>query len=395
MPTPAERLDRLPPYIFVSIARKINHLQADGHSVRRLDIGNPDMPPPDHVVQQLTETAHDPTQHGYSGYRGVASFREAVAGHYARRFGVRLDPETEVLPLLGSKEGVVNLATAYLDPSDGVLVPEVGYPSYAMAARLAGARMVWVPMDPTNGYMLRVGDVSSTDAANAKLLWTNYPNNPTGGVITTRDYAVLVEFCKQHDILLASDNPYVEVTYDGIQAGSVLQVPGAKDHAVEFMSFSKAYNMAGWRLGAAVGNPEALRHLLHIKSNMDSGHFKAIYAAGVAALEATPADWMQARNAIYQRRRDMLLAALPGFGLEAQYPPQGAMYIWARVTTGESDTAYVDRALAEAHVSLAPGSAYGPGGAGFVRLSVGVPDAEIQHALDQLTTWHASRAITL
>lgn len=393
LPAPAKRLDRLPPYIFVSIAEKISALTHAGHTVIRLDIGNPDMPPPEHVITTLSAAANDPTKHGYSGYRGVPGFRQAVAAYYARRFGVELDPETQVLPLIGSKEGIVNLSTAYLDPDDVVLVPEVGYPSYEMAARLAEACPVWVPMLPEANYMLDLTQVAPDDAARAKLLWVNSPNNPTGGVLDDAQYTALVRYCREHNILLASDNPYVEVTYDGVRAGSVLQAPGAQDVSVEFVSFSKSYNMAGWRLGAAVGSADALRNLLHIKSNMDSGHFKAVYDAGVAAMADTPDSWTAARNAIYQRRRDRILAGLAAVGLEAPQPPRGAMYIWARLTAGnpvETATAYVDRALQEAHVSLAPGAAYGPGGTGHIRISVGVADALIEQALDRLTTWYTA-----
>lgn len=391
MPVPAQRLSQLPPYIFVSIAEKIQQITADGHSVIRLDIGNPDMPPPDHVIAKLNGSAADPTKHGYSGYRGIPAFRNAVAAYYAKRFDVSLNPETEVLPLLGSKEGIVNLSTAFLDPGDVVFMPEVGYPTYEMAARLATATPVWVPMMPEDNYMLDLSSLSDEDSKAAKMLWVNSPCNPTGGVLDQTQYATLVAYCHEHDILLASDNPYVEVTYDGVEAGSVLQVDGAKGIAVEFLSFSKSYNMAGWRLGAAVGNAEAIKSLLHIKSNMDSGHFKAIYEAGIVAMMETPDDWIIERNSIYQRRRDMILAMLTAVGLEAPYPPRGAMYIWARLTPDNpisTAKAYVDDALQQAHVSLAPGFAYGPGGAGYIRISVGVPDTSIKAAFERLKTWY-------
>jgi LL-diaminopimelate aminotransferase len=394
LPAPAKRLDQLPPYIFVSIAEKISALTQAGHTVIRLDIGNPDMPPPNHVVSQLSESANNPAKHGYSGYRGTATFRQAVSDHYARRFGVELNPETEVLPLIGSKEGIVNLSTAYLDPDDVVLLPAVGYPAYEMAARLAGACPVWVPMLPDENYMLDLSQVSNADATKAKLLWVNSPNNPTGGVLEQSQYAALVAYCREHDILLASDNPYVEVTYDETQAGSVLAIDGAKETSVEFMSFSKSYNMAGWRLGAAVGNADALQSLLHIKSNMDSGHFKGIYDAGIAAMSDTPQNWIHERNAIYQQRRDRILSGLAAIGLEAPHPPRGAMYIWARLVSDNpipSAANYVEHALQEAHVSLAPGGAYGPGGADCIRISVGVQDTLIEQAFERLTTWYATR----
>ncbi|MEO0563033.1 MAG: aminotransferase class I/II-fold pyridoxal phosphate-dependent enzyme, partial [Chloroflexota bacterium] len=383
-----QRLQNLPPYIFATIAEKLDVLRTTGAEVIRLDIGNPDMPPPPHVIEKLREGASNTTKHGYSGYRGVATFREAVAEHYQRRYDVSLDPDKEVLPLLGSKEGIVNLTSAFVDVGDCVLVPEIGYPAYMMATRLCGGNLAWVKMDPDQNYLPILNDISEVDASGAKLMWVNYPNNPTGGIATQEDYAAMVDFCRRHDVLLASDNPYVDVMYEQQKAGSVLQADPALNHTVEFMSFSKSYNMAGWRLGAAVGNPDALKHLLHIKSNMDSGHFKAIYDAGTAALLETPDAWIAERNAIYERRRDLILDALPSIGLEAPHKPMGAMYIWARRTNGKDTSSYIDAALEQAHVSLAPGAAYGPGGEGYIRLSVGLPDDEIARALERLAQWY-------
>lgn len=387
MPKQAARLDNLPPYIFVSIAQQIQKLTEAGHEILRLDIGNPDLPPQKHVVDALYDFAQRPDTHGYAGYRGIPSFRKAIADHYLARFGVELDPETEVLPLIGSKEGIVNLSFAYLDRGDVVLVPSIGYPAYAMGAKLAGADVEWVPTPAEHQFRIDVSQLTNDQLERAKLLWINYPNNPTGATADTQFYQQLVDFCQKHDILLASDNPYVEITYDNYQAGSVLQANHAKDIAVEFMSFSKAYNMAGWRLGAAVGNAEAIKRLLHVKSNVDSGHFKAIYQAGIQALQATPEEWLQERNAIYQNRRDMLMDALPEMGLEA-HKPRAAMYIWAKIQREDLKQTYTDLALQQAHVSLAPGAAYGPQGEGYVRMSVGVPDDTLKRAIDQLKSWY-------
>lgn len=386
MPSSSERLKRLPPYIFVELTRRIQEVSASGGEVIRLDIGNPDMPPPQHVIDCLSDSANQPDQHGYSGYRGIASFRQAVAAHYAKRFGVTLNPETEVLPLIGSKEGIVNLCLAYLDTGDYALVPAIGYPSYAMATRLAGAEPIYLSMSPTDDYRIQPDQIDTRIAQQAKLFWVNYPNNPTGAVVDVHYYQELVTFCLEHDLLLASDNPYVEITYDGHQAVSALQAENAKACTVEFMSFSKAYNMAGWRLGAAVGNSEALRNLLHVKSNMDSGHFKAVYAAGINALKHTSDEWIQDRNKKYQDRRDRLHAILPDIGLSARLP-KGAMYIWAQVLKGD-DQLYIREALTHAHVALAPGSAYGPGGEGYVRLSIGVPDDKLDTAIERLKQWY-------
>ncbi len=385
----SHRLDRLPPYVFVTISQNVQRLTAAGHDIIRFDIGNPDMPPPPHVIETLAQTASNPGQHGYAGYRGIPAFRQAVAAYYQQRFDVTLDPESEVLPLIGSKEGIVNLMLAHVDENAVVLVPEIGYPAYEMGAKLAGGTVAFVPMPRENGYLLDVEQIAPEDAQKAQILWVNYPNNPTGANATQSFYKQVVAFCREHSILLTSDNPYVEVMYDGASGISALQADPDKACTVEFMSFSKSYNMAGWRLGAVVGNAAALKNLLHVKSNMDSGHFKAIYHAGISALEQTPAEWIAQRNAIYQRRRDLIMNTLTDTGLEAE-APQGAMYIWARVIDGSAED-YVLSALNDAHVSIAPGAAYGPGGDGYLRLSVGVPDERLQEGLQRLKTWYTKQ----
>jgi LL-diaminopimelate aminotransferase len=347
------------------------------------------MPPPNVVVEELAHSAWNPNNHGYSGYRGIASFRQAMARYYQSRFGVSVDPEREVLPLIGSKEGIVNLCIAYLDPGDIALVPDVGYPSYAMGARLAGAEIHWLPIEEDGDFLPDIRLIPPDVARRAKLLWVNYPNNPTGATAEADFYQQAVDFCCTNDILLVSDNPYVDVVFDGYRAGSALQVQDAKDCIIELISFSKTYNMGGWRLGAAVGNAEALKRLLHVKSNMDSGHFKPVYEAGIAALEQTPQEWLDERNRIYQSRRDRLLAALPEMGLTA-HKPKGSIYVWARVLEGDGGV-YAEEVLANAHVSIAPGAAYGPGGTQYVRFSLGVPDDRFDLALDRLKSWYASR----
>ncbi|MBZ0306420.1 MAG: aminotransferase class I/II-fold pyridoxal phosphate-dependent enzyme [Anaerolineae bacterium] len=388
MPESASRLHRLPPYAFAVIGQRIREMQVRGLDIIRLDIGSPDMPPPQHVIDALAESANDPDQHGYSGYQGIPEFREAVARYYQRRFGVTLNPDTEILPLIGSKEGIVNMCLGYLDTGDVALVPDIGYPAYSMGSRLAGADVHWLPLRAENGYLTDVGAIPDLIANRAKILWVNYPNNPTGAGADVDFYSDVVSFCRQHDILLLSDNPYVEVTFDGYQACSTLLADDAKSCTVEFMSFSKSYNMGGWRLGAAVGNAPALRTLLQIKSNVDSGHFKAIYQAGIAALDHTPQSWIDERNAIYQRRRDRILEVLPQIGLIAQRP-KGSLYVWAAVEQGTSQ-GYVEQALTGALVALTPGEVYGQGGVNYVRLSVGMADDRLDEALQRLVEWYQS-----
>lgn len=387
MPVPAQRLQNLPPYFFAVQGQRLQEMAAQGIDVVSLDIGSPDLPPPSAVVETLVEASRQANSHGYSGYKGIPAFRQAVARNYQRRFNVTLDPDREVLPLIGSKEGIVNLALAYLDKGDVALVPDISYPSYSMGARLAGGEVFWLPMD--KNYRPDVSSVPRDVLRRAKLVWVNYPNNPTGATVELDFYTQMVSFCREHDLLLASDNPYVDVTYDGYRAPSVLQVSDAVSCAVEFMSFSKTYNMGGWRLGAAVGNADALRILLQIKSNVDSGHFRAIYQAGVAAVDTTPQTWIDERNRVYQQRRDRILEVLPRIGLEAEIP-KGSLYIWARALNGDG-AAYVMAALDEAHVALAAGGAYGPGGTDYVRISLGVPDDRLGLALERLQTWYARR----
>jgi len=388
-PPAAERIRTLPPYPFAVLNQRVRALQQAGKDIIRLDIGSPDMPPPEAVTETLYASAQRPDRHGYAGYKGTAGFREAIAAYYQRRFGVTLDPETEVLPLLGSKEGIVNLALAYISPGDVVLTPAISYPAYAAGAHLAGGEAIFLPVSEKDGYLPDFTAIRPADAARAKLLWVNYPNNPTGSVADLDFYTQAVEFCRRNNLILASDNPYVDVTFDGYVAPSALQADGAKDCAVEFMSFSKTYNMAGWRLGAAVGNAEAIRNLLVVKSNVDSGHFHAVYDAGIVALQ-TPQAWIDERNGIYQRRRDRILAVLPEIGLKA-YKPAGSLYVWARVEDGDGG-AYAEAALEAASVVIAPGLIYGEAGRQYLRFSVGVPDDHLDEALERLKRWFASRA---
>jgi LL-diaminopimelate aminotransferase len=386
MPSSSARLRNLPTYVFAVIGQQLRQMKLQGIDVIRLDIGNPDLPPADFVVDALTASARNPHNHGYSDYTGLPAFREAVARYYKRRFNVDLNPETEVLPLIGSKEGIVNLSMAYLDKGDISLVPAIGYPSYEMGARMAGADICHVAMPAERRFLIDTDSVPPAVCEKAKLLWVNYPNNPTGTVAHLDFYAGIVAFCAEHDILLASDNPYVDITFGEYKAPSVLQVADSKDVTVEFVSLSKTYNMAGWRLGAAVGSASALKNLLAVKSNFDSGHFRSIYEAGIVALDNTTEEWLDARNQVYERRRDMIMAALPEIGLSADMP-LATLYIWAKVQNMNA-LEYVNRTRTEAYVSVAPGAAYGPDGDNYVRISLSLPDDRIEEALYRLKIWY-------
>jgi LL-diaminopimelate aminotransferase len=271
-----------------------------------------------------------------------------------------------------------------------VIIPNIAYPAYEGGARLAGASIIEVRLDPANGFLPDFSSITG-DLSQVKMLWLNYPNNPTGAIADLPFYAQAVAFCREHNLLLCSDNPYSELTYDGYVAPSALQAPGAKDCTIEFMSMSKTYNMAGWRLGAAVGNREAIANLLRVKSNVDSGHWKPIFDAGITAINTTPQSWIDERNARYAARRELILSALPSIGLEAFKSP-ASLYVWAHVLDGD-DQHYIHHALDEALVALAPGSMYGPGGVGHIRFSLGVTDERLEQALDRLREWYQVKVV--
>ena len=383
---PSNRLENLPPYIFSSLGSHIRSFAAAGNDIIRLDIGSPDGMPPPNVIDALTNSARQPHTHGYSSYNGIPEFRRAVSHYYAQRFGVSLNPDTQVLPLLGSKEGLVNLCLAYLNEGDTVLVPDIAYPAYSRGAMLAGAVVQWLPLIDENQFLPDVKAISLDVAKRAKLMWINYPNNPTGAVADKDFYQSVVDYCREHQILLASDNPYFDLTFDGFRAGSVLEAEGANECCIEFMSFSKTYNMGGWRLGAAVGNSEVLKLLLQMKSNLDTGHFVAIYQAGIAALEYTSEAWAVERNQNYERRRDMIMDTLPHIGLSAQ-KPYASMYVWAKANDGNGQ-GYAQSALENTFVSVTPGYAFGPGGEQYVRFSLGITDDRLDVALRRLKEWY-------
>jgi LL-diaminopimelate aminotransferase len=395
----AGRLLNIPPYPFARWAKHVEAIRQQGIDVIRLDIGNPDMPPPGGVVEALCQSAHRPDHHGYPGYRGLPALREAIAGYYERRFGVTLDPDTEVVPLLGSKEGIVNVALACLDPGDLALVPDPCYAPYAVGAALAGAEVHAFPLLPERNFLPDLDAIPPEAADTAILMWLNYPNNPTGATADLEFFAQAVDFAQRHGLLLCHDAPYCDVTYDGYVAPSLLQVPGASEVAVEFNSLSKTCNMAGWRVGMAVGNSDALASLAQVKSNVDSGIFRPLQEATIQALSADP-EWLLARNEVYRQRLEIILEGLKAVGMEASRP-RATLYVWARIPEpaegrGASGCTSEKVALAlleRAGVAVAPGSFFGPAGEGYVRLSVTAPTARIREAMERLCQFAASSAV--
>ncbi len=383
-PESARRLRNLPPYPFARWEGVVNEVKRQGQDIIRLDIGNPDLPPADAVIEALYASAKRPDVHGYSGYRGLPEFRRALAEYYARRFNVTLDPDKHIVPLLGSKEGIVNMALAWLDAGDLALIPDPGYAPYAAGARLAGADFVTFPLLAENGFLPDLDAIPAEVADRAKLLWLNYPNNPTGAVADLDFLARAVDFARRHNLLLCYDNPYCDQTYDDYVAPSILQVEGALDVAVEFNSLSKTFNMAGWRMGMAVGNPVALAALAQVKSNLDSGLFQPLQEAAVVAITQTPPAWFAARNALYRERFDILVAGLQALGITARRP-QATLYLWAAIPAGWASSEAFARAVMErTGVVFAPGSFFGPAGEGYVRISVTASTEQIREAMKRL-----------
>jgi LL-diaminopimelate aminotransferase len=376
----ADRIAKLPPYMFAELDRKIGEKRAAGVDVISLGIGDPDMPSPRHVVEALQEAAEDPSTHQYPSYYGLPALRKAVADWYGQRFGVDLDPDTEVQPLIGSKEGIAHLAWALVDPGDEVLVPDPGYPVYEIGTRLAGGTPVSLPHVEETGFLPDLSSAKVTDRTS--LLWLGFPSNPTAAVAELPVFREAVAFAREHDLLLAHDAAYSEITFDGFVAPSVLQVPGAKDVAVEFGSASKTFNMTGWRVGWAVGNAEAIGALATVKTNIDSGIFNGIQRAAVAALTG-PMDHLQELRDRYRHRRDVVIDALNGLGWDLK-APLGSFYVWFPTRAGVSSAEFCDLLLERAGVVTAPGAGYGANGEGYVRISLTVADDRLAEAMDRI-----------
>jgi LL-diaminopimelate aminotransferase len=377
---PSKRLERLPPYLFAELERKVREKRDAGVDVISLGIGDPDTPTPVPVIDALAAGAADPGTHRYPANRGRPELREAVARFYARRFGVELDPESEIVPALGAKECIFNLNLAFLDPDSIALAADPGYPVYTGGALLAGSEAVLMPLLPELGFAPDLDAIGGDVARRARLLYLNYPNNPTGAILPDGLFERAVEFGREHDVLIVHDASYTETTFDGYVAPSFLETPGAKEVGVEVFSLSKGWNMTGWRTAAVVGNAEAVNAYWHLKTNIDSGMFEPVQLAAAAALDAGPPPEMRE---IYQRRRDLVCDALREIGVDVT-PPKGTIYIWAPVPSGHTSASYCELVLEESAVVVSPGGAYGPNGEGFFRISLTVPDARLAEAVERL-----------
>jgi LL-diaminopimelate aminotransferase len=377
---------RIPPYLFAEIDRKVAAKRAAGVDVISLDIGDPDMPTPAPIVDAAVAAAHDPANHRYASYYGLRDLRAAMADWYRRRFSVDLDPDTEVLPTLGSKDGIAHLPIALVDPGDVVLCPDPGYPVYVTGAIMAEAEPYRLPLLEENGFLPDLAAIPETTLQRAKLLWVNYPNNPTAAVAPRRFLEEAVAFCRRHNLVLASDAPYTEVSFDGYRPPSLLEIPGAREVGLEFHSLSKTYNMTGWRVGMAVGNAELVALLGQLKTNLDSGIFQVVQRAAIAALTEST-EQLDRRNATIRRRQKLLRDALAGAGIDVDLPA-ATFYLWGHVPDGYDSISFATALLDRVGVNVTPGVGFGPSGEGYFRVSVTAPDERVEQACERLRGLH-------
>ncbi len=379
----ARRVEQLPPYLFMTISRLIQEQSARGVDVISFGIGDPDLPTPQHILDSLKRAVDDPANHRYPESDGLPELRASIAHWYRRRHGVELDPATEIVPLIGSKEGIGHLPLCLLDPGDVALITDPGYPVYEIGAMFAGGEAVKLPLREQDGWLPRLDEVPEESARRARILWLNYPNNPTGATASLEFFESAVRWARDHDVVIAHDLAYADVTYDGYVAPSLLEVDGAGEVAIEFNSLSKAFNMTGWRIGMAVGNAAVIDALTRLKSNLDSGIPQAIQQMAITALEG-PLEAIARHNDIYAARRDRVVEVLRELGLRVT-PPKASLYVWAGLPEGERSSAeYAQRLIEEAGVVVTPGLSYGPAGEGYIRLSLTTPDERLEEGLRRL-----------
>ena len=382
----ARRIEKLPPYLFVTISKKIAEKRAQGEDVITLAVGDPDIPTPRHVIERLCQAAQDPQNHRYPESEGLPQFRNAIAQWYEKRFGVALEPDREILPLIGAKEGIGHISLCFIDPGDIALVPDPAYPVYSIGTMFAGGSSYYMPLTEDNEFLPDLDRIPAEIARKAKILWINYPNNPTAAVADREFFERVVAFARKYDIAVCHDAPYTEVAFDGYRPVSFLEASGAMETGVEFHSLSKSYNMTGWRVGMMVGNAGIIDALRRVKSNLDSGIPQAIQQAAIEALTG-PQDCVTEHNTIYKRRRDRVLQTLNQIGLKAR-PPSASLYIWARVPAGYTSLEFATSLLEDVGVVVTPGIGYGKYGEGYIRLSLTVPDQRLEEALARLRAWH-------
>jgi LL-diaminopimelate aminotransferase len=378
----AHRMELFTEHFFAGLNVRLAALRSQGCDIIRLDEGAPDLPPAPHIIEALASAASRPDAHSYQSHRGFPELRQAWAEMYHHSYGVIVDPEIEVLPLLGSKEGIVHLPLALIDPGDVVLVPNPGYITYTRGTWLAGGEPYFLPLLPERGYMPDLQAVPLEIVRRAKLLWLNYPNNPTAATASLDFFAEAVAFAHQHHILLCHDAAYAQVSFDDYRSPSPLEIPEAREVCVEFNTLSKSHNMAGWRVAALIGNPAVIKAMYTLKTNLDSGHFRPVMEAAVAAMMGDQT-WLPVRNEVYRQRRDVVIQTLQYLGLQANIPC-ASLYVWFAVPPGQTSIDFAATMLERAHVRLTPGSVFGSGGEGYIRLSLTAPIDRVEEAMLRL-----------
>lgn len=382
---PSIRAQALPENFFALLEEKISSLQAAGKDVIRLDVGSPDLPPPPDIIDRLVQSTRNPGHHGYQALRGPAALRQAWASFYAAQFGVNLDTGTEILPLIGSKAGIFNFINTWAEPGCVVLIPDPGYMTYTRATLFAGAEPFFMPLDPQNGFLPDLSAIPIDVLKRTRMLWLNYPNNPTAAVADLAFLAKAVALAKEHGFWVCHDAAYSMVTFEGYRAPSLLEIPEAKQVSVEFNSLSKSHNMAGWRVGVVAGNAQAIRPLARLEVNMNSGHFLPVMDAATLALTGDQG-WMAERNEIYRRRRDAALRGLAALGISLK-PPCGSIYLWCPLPSGWKSLDFVMQVLETTGVSFTPGTVFGQGGEGYFRISLTIDENRIAEAMLRLRFW--------
>jgi LL-diaminopimelate aminotransferase len=383
---PAQRISQVKPYFFADLEKTIAHLAQSGMDIVRLDMGSPDLPPEEFIIESLIENARLPDMHGYGKPGGTFELRSAFAQYYQNRFNVELDPDREVLGLIGSKEGIFNLSQVLINADDLVLLPDPCYPVYRAGAVISRGETYPMPLLSENNFLPDLDQIPEDVARHAKLMWLNYPNNPTGAVAPLSFFEEVIDFARKFEIVVAHDAPYVDVCFDQYIAPSILQVAGSKEVAVEFNSLSKTYNMAGWRVGVAAGNAEIIRLLRLYKSQLDSSHFTPIMEAAKTALLGDQS-WVQNRNLVYQSRRDIVVKTMKELGFSIEMP-KASLYVWAGLPEGWNDgIVFCDALLRQTGVSITPGVVYGNSGAGYVRISLVTPEVRLMEAMRRMNEW--------
>jgi len=381
----AKRLNRLPPYLFVEISKRVAELRARGEDIISFAIGDPDLPTPSHIIEYMCQAAHDPANYRYPETAGLPELRKAMAEWYGRRFGVTLNPAKEVLPLIGSKEGIGHMALCFIEPGDLALVPDPSYPPFSLGTILAGGESYFMPLKEENDFLPDFETIPDEVAVRAKLMWLNYPNNPTGAVASFDFFEKAVHFAQKHNVAICHDAAYTEVAFDDYKPPSFMQTPGAKKIGVEFHSLSKTYHMTGWRVGMVVGNADMVDALFRVKSNLDSGIPQSIQYAAVEALRGSQ-EHIAEHNAIFQQRRDKLLKVLNEIGLTARIP-KATFYIWAKIPQGYTSMDFTKKLLDEAGIAVTPGTGYGKEGEGYIRLSLTISDDRLEQGMNRLLAW--------